>query len=64
MRYLEKIEMDMRRHAGTCRVTATSGGPSAGYTVESEYYPEQTHDKYFEEVEAWLENERKAVRNE
>lgn len=35
-----------------------SGGPSAGTTYSYRVSPEQTHDRYFEQVNAWLDAER------
>jgi hypothetical protein len=34
------------------------GGPSAGSTYSYRVAPEQTHQKYFQEIDAWLERER------
>lgn len=37
------------------------GGPSVGSTYSYRVRPEQTHDKYFEDIAAWLATtERKA----
>ena len=41
------------------KVRLTSGGPDYGYIVNDEYYPEQTHEHYFEEIEAYLEKTNK-----
>lgn len=34
------------------------GGPSVGATYSYKVRPEQTHDKYFSDIEAWLTAER------
>ncbi len=36
------------------------GGPSVGTTYSYRVRPEQTHEKYFEDIEAWLTAERAA----
>jgi hypothetical protein len=35
------------------------GGPSVGTTYSYRVRPEQTHEKYFQDIEAWLEEERR-----
>lgn len=34
------------------------GGSSSGYTYSYKVRPEQTHAKYFRDIEAWLDSER------
>lgn len=36
------------------------GGPSVGATYSYRVRPEQTHDKYFQDIEEWLARERAA----
>lgn len=43
-----------REMVGSC----VSGSPSCGYTITVRRNPEMTHERYFEEVDAWLERTR------
>lgn len=52
----------MEYELSTCEpgnVRIVSGGPTSGYIVKDEYYPEQTHDHYFEEIDAYLKKKEK-----
>ena len=48
---LERFADDIRREGVTVGV---SGSPSGGAIYSYRIAPEQTHDKYFEELQAWL----------
>lgn len=45
---------DYCRHEGP-KLNRVLGGPDLGFTVYCEHRPEQTHDKYFADIEAWKE---------
>ena len=50
---LKQIQFDLATHEpGNIKIV--SGAPDAGYSVTDELYPEQTHDRYFEQVEELL----------
>ena len=52
---LDQIAFDIAKHEpGTVRID--SGAPHFGYSVREEFYPEQTHDNYIEEIHKYLEN--------
>jgi hypothetical protein len=40
--------------------TGCIGGPSVGTTYSYKVRPEQTHEKYFQDIEAWLATESAA----
>lgn len=50
---LRQIQFDIDTHEPG-NVSIVSGGYSCGYTVKDEFYPEQTHDNYFEQSQEWL----------
>lgn len=52
MRALQDIADHVAEHGVKCDLC--SGGPSSGYTVTIAHDPEQTHDRYVEQLTAYL----------
>lgn len=40
---------------------AVSGGPDSSYTLEIKFYPEQSHDHYFEQITEFLREKQSNV---
>lgn len=57
LRDLRNIEYDLSTHTPGI-ISIVSGGPTSGYIVKDEYYPDQTHDHYFEEIDTYLQRRK------
>lgn len=53
----ELADMARRLRRGEI-TTGMSGSPSVGTSYSYKVRPEQTHDKYFQDIEAWLATEQ------
>lgn len=61
----DELAAELRRFADLILMgkvtTGATGGPASGSTYSYTVRPEQTHDKYFEEVKLWLERRRRVA---
>lgn len=46
------------------KCSSVSGGPSSNHSVEVVHNPEQTHDKYFSQLDDFLEDQREREERE
>lgn len=60
VRSVQQVLFDLERRDGTTFGPIISGSPSAGYTVDIAHNPAQTHDAYFEALNAYLEDREEA----
>ena len=55
---LRDVAFHVREHGVEC--SSVSGGPSSHHTVTIHHNPEQTHEKYFEELDVYLAARKEA----
>lgn len=53
---MDFLSRELEEHGPVCN--SVSGGYSSGHIVEVKERPEQTHDLYHEQVQAWLKEKR------
>lgn len=62
MRALQDLADHIPAHGQACDMC--SGGPDSGYWVQVIHDPEQTHERYFEQLDVYLEARRVAEAKE